>query len=1087
MLNLLNIMPTSHRPAACLIAILISSFAAHAAPSLKPETPRCEYLTNPLGIDVAKPRLMWTLAPVDPKARDLRETACQVLVASTAEKLAKDEGDLWDSGKISRTGVPVIEYAGKPLGSRQACHWKVRVWDQDDKPSEWSAPALWTMGLLTGEDWGGEWIGTTTERHVREPGGTAAFGYHSAEAATPDVAKWVQVDLGKSQPIDEIRLVPARPGNYSPDTPGFGFPVRFKVEVSDSADFSTATMVADQTSEDFPNPGETAAVFTANGVNGRYVRVTATRLWGRSDGAGVFALKRLEIVSGGVNISEKAPVMALDSIERADWNCAALTASASTTGDLNDAAPLLRKAFELPAKKIVSATATLCGLGYQILYINGQRVGTSQLDPGWTEFHKRSLYVTYDVTSMMREGRNAVGVMLGNGFYNPTTKDIWFCNNAPWVAPVALRLNLHVVFADGTSETVVSDGSWQWSTGEIAYQNIRSGETQDKRRTVDGWSKPDFAAVGWKPVIPVTGPKGILRAQMHPPIRTAEEVPAAEITEPKPGVYVFKMAENMTGWTRFRVKGKPGQKITLRHAETLRPDGTINTDLSGFTFGRWQTDEVILGESGEAVFEPHFCYHAFQYVQIEGLESPPSKDSLVGVKVHTDLPEAGTFECSSKLINDIHAMMRRTYLSNMHGLPTDCPHREKLGWMCDGFMASEMGMWNFDGAALYAKWIRDMADDQEPDGSVSPIVPGTGWGKGSGDGCFDPLWTGVTVFMPWQLYQMYGDSRILAEHFDAMRRHVDVLESKSVDGLIAEPSFNILGDWLEVDFKDPKSTRTPNVFAGNAAWFQCADLVSKSAAVLGQPEVAKRYADLAARIRTAINAKWFDPAKGRYVFEDSQCGPAQALMLGIAPDASRPGVLTSLLENIKQRNGHLSTGIVGTYYLFKALGASANDDVAWEIATQTDYPSWGGMLSKGATTVWENWLGGSLNHPALGSPGFWFYQGIAGIRRAAPGFSKIIVQPGVFPGLDWAKATYAAPYGEIRSAWKRDGDRLTLEVTVPPGVTAEVFVPTNKMSPVSESNKRLQPARMEADHAVFAIGSGNYVFQSTLPENMPAR
>ncbi len=1085
-IKMIKTAPMKRKCVMVLVMLLGSMFAK--ASNIQPERLRCEYLPNPLGIDAAKPRLMWTLAPAAPKARNLRESACRVLVASTAEKLAKDEGDLWDSGKIPRAGVPVIEYGGKPLGSRQACHWKVRVWDQDDKPSEWSAPALWTTGLLTESDWGGKWIGTTTERHVREPGGTAAFGYHSAEAATPDAIKWVQVDLGKPQPIDEIRLVPARPANYSPDTPGFGFPVRFKVEVSDSADFSTATMVADQTAADFPNPRETSAIFTANGVNGRYVRVTAARLWGRSDGAGMFALKRLEIISGGVNISEKAPVMALDSIERTDWNRAALTTPTLTTGDLNDAAPLLRRAFDLPAKKIVSATATLCGLGYQILYINGQRVGTSQLDPGWTEFHKRSLYVTYDVTSMMREGRNAVGVMLGNGFYNPTTKDVWYCNNAPWVAPVALRLNLHVVFADGTSETVVSDGSWQWSTGEITYQNIRSGETQDKRRTVEGWSKPDFDAVGWKPVIPVAGPKGALRAQMHPPIRTAEEVPVVGITEPKPGVYVFKMAENMTGWTRFRVKGKPGQKITLRHAETLLPDGTINTDNSGFTYGRWQTDEIILGESGEGVFEPHFSYHAFQYVQIEGLGAAPSEDVLVGVKVHTDLPEAGTFECSSKLINDIQAMMRRTYLNNMHGLPTDCPHREKLGWMCDGFMASEMGMWNFDGAALYAKWIRDMADDQEPDGRLSPIIPGTGWAKEAGGGGFDPLWTGVTVFMPWHLYQMYGDTRLLAEHFYSMRRYVDYVESKSVDGLISEPAFNILGDWLEVDYVDPKSKRTPNVFAGNAAWFQCADLVSKSAAVLDQPDVAKRYAELAERIRTAINAKWFDPAKDRYVFEDSQCGPAQALMLGIAPEASRPGVLNSLLENIKQRNGHLSTGIVGTYYLFKALGASANDDVAWKIATQTDYPSWGHLLSLGATTVYEAWNGhGSRNHPALGSPGFWFYEGIAGIRRAAPGFSKIVIQPGVFSGLDWAKATYASPYGEIRSAWKRDGDRLTLEVTVPPGVTAEVFVPTNKKSAVSESNKRLQPARMEADHAVFTIGSGTYVFQSMLPENMPAR
>lgn len=1059
-----------------LAAIQSTAICADSRPSsIRVGDLRCESRVNPLGIDNPRPRLSWVPASDE---RGRRETACRVIAASTLGLLAREEGDLWDSGKTSEEPV----YRGRAIGSWAKVYWKVRVWDKDDRVSPWSRPAYWSVGPLNRSDWDAEWIGATTTR-VIAPVVSQANGYHALEAPSADTTKWVQVDLGESMPIDEISIRPARPTNFT-DTPGFGFPARFKIEASDDPRFAGPTMIADHTSADVPNPGAVDQIFRAQGVTGRFVRVTATRLWERPGGVYCFALRGMQVFSLGANVSDGKTVSALDTIERPDWNCRALVGLTEPPkpprNNPCDAAILLRKQFTPDKRRLVSATAAICGLGYYELYLNGKKVGDHRLDPGWTNYDKRCLYVTYDVTDAVKKGENAIGVILGSGWYNQTTPDVWGMHNAPWAAPSKLLFHLRLQYADGTAQRVVSDGSWKWSTGEIVYQNIRSGETHDMRLAKPGWDAVGYDDSSWKPVKLVPAPAGRLAAQKQPPIKAVREVKAVRITEPKPGVYVYKLPENITGWPRFRASGKPGQKITLRCSETLLPDGTLNDGLRGLTYGRWQTDEIILSGNGVESFEPHFTYHGFQHVQVEGLTTRPGLGDLVGVVAHTAVERTGSFECSNQMLNAIHEMCLRTYLNNLHSIPTDCPTREKLGWLCDGTMAMEMGLLNFDSAMLYEKWVEDMEDDQGPDGSISPIIPNCGW-TWDAQPTFDPLWSGASVIVPWTLFQYTRDTQALASHYDMMKRYVDHLGPYTEGNLLAKAQF--LGDWLETS-GGGVSTATPAQLASNGAYFQCAKIASSAANYLNDERNAGEYNALAGRIQDALNAGYLDRNTWLYA-PDTQAAPAMALYLRFMPAGQYSQVLDGLLKNIAAHKDHLSTGIVGTKYLFEALDANGRNDPAYKIVTQKDFPGWGDMLAKGATTVWEDWPGGgSHDHPALGSVDEWLYRAIGGIHIEADPYAiqGPIIRPAIIGDLTWAKASCRTPRGLIATEWRIDGRDLTMKIVVPEHAT--VYVPGRSADSITESGHPLSQAEgvemrgCSSPYVILGVTPGTYAFVS---------
>jgi alpha-L-rhamnosidase len=880
--------------------------------TLKPLALRCEYLQNPLGIDVTHPRLGWVLESREPDERGQKQTAFQILVASSEASLRADQGDLWDSGKTVSEQSAQVVYAGKPLLSRTRCWWKVRVWDNQGRLSAWSAPATWSMGLLNPSDWQGQWIGAST--HEQD-------GY----------------------------------------------------------------------------------------------------------------------------------------------------------------AILLRLPTTL-AQRPALATAYVCGLGYYELYLNGKRVGDHVLDPGFTDYDKRVLYVTYDVTDLLRQGANAIGVILGNGWYHPQTPDLFGFDKAPWKRPPRLLLNIEVEFPDGTRQTISSDSSWKWSTGPIVFNCIRGGETYDARLEKPEWNQANYSDSKWNFAVVVPAPKGRLRAQQMPPLRITESVKPVKLTEPRPGIYVFDLGVNLTGWARFEAAGEPGQKITLEFNEVLNPDGTLDTKNShSHTYGRYQTGELILSRNGKGVFEPRFTYHGFRYVQITGLKRKPSITSLVGFGVHTDWELAGGFSCSNPKINQLQKAVRRTLSNCAHSIPGEEPTREKMGWTQDGLNTMEAAIYNFDAAALYTKYLFDMIDAQEANGHVPPIVPTNGWGRTKPGGAppdySDPWWGGTLPYVAEKLYEYYGDRRVIEEAYEPMKRWVDYLGTTANDHLIDW----WLGDWLEIGAPG-RPKRTPIIQTSTAGYYYCAMAVVRAANLLGKPDDAQKYRRLAEEIKASFNQHFLDDATGLYA-KDSQTSQVLSLYLDMAPTRERDLILLRLIEDIHQHKDHMTTGFVGVMPLLHGLVDWGYPDLAYKVAMQEDVPGFLQMIADGNSTLGESLdnISGSRHHPFGACIGSFLFREIAGIRPAAPGFQKIAILP-VLGDLAWAKANYDSIHGRIVSEWKREADRFTLNVIVPPNTTATVYLPANATEAITEGGKPINQApaiellRVEDGRAIVAIGSGQYSF-----------
>ncbi|MBN1509624.1 MAG: glycoside hydrolase family 78 protein [Sedimentisphaerales bacterium] len=859
---------------------------------------RCEYLVDPLGIDVARPRLSWRMQSL---WRGQKQTAYQILVASDAGMLKEGQADLWDTGKVvSDQSIHVI-YAGTPLPSRTRCHWKVRIWDGDDKVSAFSEPAVWEMGLLTPEDWTSKWI----------------------------------------------------------SAPG------------DDKDKS-------------PRP-----------------------------------------------------------------------------------APLFRKEFTL-AQQPVSARIYICGLGYYELHLNGAKVGDHVLDPAFTRYDRRALYVTYDVTDLLSKGPNALGVILGNGWYNMHTRAVWDFDKAPWRGRPVLRCQLEITFDDGSKMVIASDATWRVSTGPIVFDSIRNGETYDARLEKAGWDTAEYDDDNWPLAQIESGPKGELHAQMAPPIKVTKTFKPLTLSEPKPGVYVFDTGQNMAGWTRLKVSGPAGTEVVLKYGERLNPDGTLDQKeiAQHIKTGNAQTDTYILKGQGTEVWEPRFMYHGFQYVEVTGLPGKPDLDTLEARVAHTSFERTGTFECSNDLFNRIQRNTLWSYISNFVGYPTDCPHREKNGWTGDAHLAAETGLYNFHAAPAYLKWLNDLKDEQRPSGELPGIVPTAGWGYQWGNG---PAWDSAYVLIPWYLYLYEGDTRALAEHYDRLKRYVDYLTSKAQNHIVAIG----LGDWA------PAKTTTPEKVTSTGYYYLDALIVSKAAALLGKTEDAKKYADLASSIRDAFNKELYDSRTGLYA-GGTQTAMSCALYHGLVPPAERDRVLSNLVAMIEKNSGHLDAGILGTKYLIDCLTAAGRADVVYTMATKTDYPSWGRWLNEDATTLWEQWDGNaSRNHIMYGHISAWFYEALAGILPdpEAVGFKHFIIKPQRLGDTRWVRAEHESMYGTIRSAWEIQGGKFTLRIAVPVNTTATVYLPGEKRA-VAVDHARL--LRTESDHAVYEVESGAYEFISQL-------
>ena len=751
-------------------------------------------------------------------------------------------------------------------------------------------------------------------------------------------------------------------------------------------------------------------------------------------------------------------------------------------------ARMLRKEFAL-TKPVASATVYFSGLGLSELYLNGEKIGDHVLSPGLTDYTKRVHYLTFDVTRQLRRGNNALGVWLGNGrFYAPRLKDP--AEMISYGDP-KLRLQLEVTYADGAREIISSDESWRLTTaGPIQANNEFDGEEYDARREMPGWNRAGFDDARWQPVQLVAAPAGKMVAPMINPIRVTQKLKPVKMTEPKPGVYIFDLGQNMVGWCRLKIRGAAGDTVKLRHAEILQPDGTLY--LANLRAAK-VTDTYTLKGGGTEIYEPRFTYHGFRFVEVTGVSERPGLDAIEGCVVHDDIASAGDWASSNELLNRILSNVRWGVRGNYRSITTDCPQRdERQGWLGDRSAECRGESYLFDIEALYSKWVQDMADAQKPSGSVSDVCPAY-WPFYSDN----VTWPSCTVLVPGMLRDQYGDTKTITRHYDSMVRWLDYMGGFITNGIIGRDSY---GDWCVppedsklIHSKDPSRKTHPEILA-TSYFIHDLEQLAHDAKLLGKSSDEQRFTALAAQLKTTLNQKHFNAALG-YYDNGSQTACVLPLAFGLVPEGERERVTHRLLEKIThETTNHVGTGLIGGQWLMRTLTATGNGDLAYTIATNTTYPSWGYMVQKGATTIWELWNGdtadpamNSGNHVMLvGDFVIWLYESLAGIQPdpTQPGFEHILMRPQIVGDLKWVKATHQSPYGLIASHWQLHGDTFDWQITVPPNSTATVWLPTTSAQSVTESGRPaaraagVQFQREESGHAVFVIQSGSYHFRS---------
>lgn len=789
----------------------------------------------------------------------------------------------------------------------------------------------------------------------------------------------------------------------------------------------------------------------------------------------------------------------------------------------DDPAPLFRKTFDIDCP-ISRARLYIAGLGYYEAYVNGHPAGESVLDPAWTTYTERVLYSTYDVTEHLSEGKNCLGVTLGNGWFNVLPMRMWGQLNLRDYMPVGrpcFVAQLIIDCADGRRVVIKTDDSWRTTEGPILRNDVYLGEVYDAGREVAGWNEPDIDDSNWDKAHIAEVALGNLRAQAQPPIKPSKVFQPATITEPEPGVYIFDFGQNLAGWVRLKVRGDSGTAVKLRYGELLYPDGTLNVMTTvcgqikqpgmggpGAPPVAEQSDTYILkGTDGneEEVFSPRFTYHGFRYVEVTGYPGEPGLDSLEAVRLSTDVDEAGSFSCSNDLLNRIQKMCRETFPSNLLGVQTDCPGRERFGYGDDIACACEAHLMNYDMASFYAKTVRDFADAARPSGALTLLAPWTGHAIGGfdpGGGSFADLsrngddagsgpLSGVLAhsLLLEKAYQFYGNRELLEEQYEVARRSLEFIRSHTDDHIVSVG----LGDWSGV-------VPTDTAILDTALYYQHATIIAKLARILNRDEDAARYEELANQIKQGFTSRFLDQSPNDVGF-NTQAARACALYHGLVPHDQLATVAEALIDDVvRKHNGHLSTGIFGTKYLLNALTAAKRPDVAYGVVNQTTYPGWGYMLDRGATTMWEVWDFSddvySHNHSMFGTVSAWFFTALGGIQPApdAVGFDKIDLRPQPVLGLTWVKCSYQSIRGEILSNWRIEGNQFCWDIVIPPTASATINIPAAFADNVREGSGPADEAagvKAIGSHdgsPVYHLHSGSYSFHcdrsrsSTEPE-----
>jgi len=862
---------------------------------------KCEHTSNPIGLDVETPHFSWS---IEIAQRGGMQTAYQIVIADSPEKLENIDSLFWNSGKVISSKSVGIAFAGPVLESRKRYFWKVKIWDSFSQSYVSDEIAYFEMALMKENDWKADWIGNP----ACWPGRVLYFRYA----------------------------------------------------------FSTV-------------------------------------------------------------------------------------------------------------KPIKSARAYISGIGYYVFHVNGQKVGDHVLDPGNTDYSKRVLYATYDITDALGK-ENEFGITVGPG----------------WYGMPKLKMQAEITYSDGTREIVSTSKSTFWSVtiGPIVKSSIYDGEFYDAREEKPGCGevKGKISNVSkwnmWAVVVATDPPGGKMVSQKLEPIKVINTLSPKNISEPIKGTYVIDAGQNIAGWVKIKVSGKKGTEISLKFAETLYNDGTVNQDNLYWAEAK---DTYILKGEGEEIWEPSFTYHGFRYIQIEGYPYRPDINDIEIKVIRSAVEQTGKFSCSNKLLNDIHQMVVSTEASNLTSIPTDCPQRaERMGWLNDLTVRIEQAIFNFDLSRFYSKYLDDVSDTQGSDGSITDTAP-FHWGNRPAD----PV-SASYLLLALKSYEFYGNKGIILDHYEGLKAWVDYLNSRTVDGIV---NYSYYGDWAPpVEFTvegEAESKFTPGILMSTGYLYHCAGILSKMANIIGNENDASLYKKLAERTGEKLNNKFWNEQTGGYGSNNQACN-SFALFLGLVDQKNIPRVVDNLVKDVQRHDYHLTTGNICTKYVLEMLTENGHADVAYKIASQKTYPSWGFMLANGATTLWERWenaAGNSMNshnHPMMGSVDSWFYKYLVGITPniEGPGFEKFNIHPYIIEDLDFVEGEFKSVRGTIKSAWRKQSGKISLDLTIPGNSTATVYIPTKNQKSITENNRKIDHLenvkfiRSEDGYAVFEVASGNYHFKS---------
>ena len=1035
-------MKTSRNTFALLLALSLGTASAAAPTGLT-----TEYRENPDGIDTPAPRLSWRLP--DGTAR---QTAYELEIDG------KPQGRV-ESGESLNVGWP-----GGPLATSQRVTWRVRVWDEANRVSDWSAPATFTMGVMRPGDWTAKWIGPAAVTRPDEDFGAAQWITAPADARGVTTLAFSFAFDGV-KPGEFVEMVHAGVSQHEIDVNGRRFNkwtgmvhdwryLRFR-DLTPYLVKGTNTVVvrvfADKprTASDPIDPirrhaPKDARAFLAKIVfpDGRTL-VTDAKGWTSPDGA-VVAL-------GG----PRAPAWGEDMVLRAE-----------------NASPAFAKAFAV-TKPVASATLHVTGVGFCEAYLNGKKVGKKVLDPAPTAYDHRVLYSTYRLDGDVRQGTNELKLLVGHGWYDMRAVATWNFETAPWRNFPRAIAQLEIVYADGTKEVVATDRTWRQVKSPVGHDDIFEGEV------VGAWN-PRSPDLDRDTVLAeeVPGPAGRLTSEAQPGAEIVRTVPARMIHAVGDGAYVIDFGENVAGWVRLTVRGQgKGDVVSIRYDERVNADFTpaVPSARDGLadapsnrlaegvarrridehfhytashrvcaTDAAFQTDRLVCSGADVETCEPRFVYHGFRYAVVRGLRRAPKPEDAAACVVRTAFPSIGSFDCSDETLNALMRMAGRAYCANFaDGVPTDCPHREKNGWTADAGIASELAQYLFENTAGYEKWLRDILDAQLPDGNIPGIVPTSGWGYHWGNG---PDWDSALSVTAWNLWIYRADRRILDETYPALARLLAYTAAKAdADGLVKHG----LGDWVPVN-----RAHVPSLaFTSSCYYWQAQRIAAEIAALKGLSAEAAQWNAKAAKTRAGLNARF---CKGGGVYDNGgQTAQAMALACGLAPEAERPKVEARLVAAVEAADGHLDVGLHGTKQVFRALSRMGRTDLAFRLLTNPTAPSMAEWIRQGGTTLWEDWGdGSSRNHIMFGDFAGWAYQYLAGIRLAetprstsavtvptAPAFREMVIEPVFLDALDRLSASTVTPYGKVSVSWRRAGGKIAVEIAVPPGASAEIRLP----------------------------------------------